>query len=78
MILQRRSHGVCSVLALEYIENCQSGVSFVAFCCFDGQILIQKFTKFDRAYVLVQGNLLVLAVKNALRVSLFMFRVLKL
>ena len=43
VILQRRR--VCSVLALEYVENCRSGVSFVAFCCFDGQILIQKFAQ---------------------------------
>ena len=35
-------------LALEYIKNCQSRVSFVGFSYLDGQILIQKFTKFDR------------------------------
>ena len=38
-------------LALEYVENCQSGVSFVAFGCLDDQILVQKSTKFDRIYI---------------------------
>ena len=38
-------------LALEYFENCQSRVSFVTFICLDGQILVQKFSKFDcRSY----------------------------
>ena len=35
-------------LALEYVENCRSRVSFVAFSCLHGQILVQKFPKFDR------------------------------
>ena len=35
-------------LALEYVENCRSRVSFVAFGCLDSQILVQKFPKFDR------------------------------
>ena len=35
-------------LPLEYVKICRSGVSFVAFGCLDGQILVRKFTKFDR------------------------------
>ena len=36
-------------LALEYVENCRSRVSFVAFSCLDGQVLVQKFPKLDRS-----------------------------
>ena len=35
-------------LALEYVKNCPPGVSFIAFGCSAGQILVQKITKFDR------------------------------
>ena len=35
-------------LALKYIENYQSGLSLVALGCLAGQIVVQKFTKFDR------------------------------
>ena len=31
-----------------YVKNCQSGVSFVALGCLDGQVLVPKFTKFDQ------------------------------
>ena len=34
-------------LAVEYVKNCQSGVLFVTLGCLDGQILVQKFTKFN-------------------------------
>ena len=37
-------------LALEYIENYRSGLSLVALGCSAGQILVQKFTKFDRQW----------------------------
>ena len=30
-------------MTLEYVENCQSRVSFITFGCLDGQILAQKF-----------------------------------
>ena len=32
-------------LALEYIDKCRSRVSFIAFSCLDGQILVQRFAK---------------------------------
>ena len=34
--------------ALEQVKNCRSGLSLVALGCSAGQILVQKFTKFDR------------------------------
>ena len=51
-------------LALEYVENCRPRVSFIAFSCLDGQILL--FRSFQNSTIhktwLVQGNLLLLAV----------------
>ena len=44
---QRAISATKHCLALEYIANCRSGVSFIAFGCLDGHILVQKFTKFD-------------------------------
>ena len=40
-------------LAVEYVKNCQSGVLFVALSCLDGQILVQKFTKFNHVCITV-------------------------
>ena len=44
--ISQKLNDVCNKtfrLALEYVENCQSRVSFVAFSCLDSQILVQKF-----------------------------------
>ena len=49
--ISQKLNDVCNKtlrLALEYVENCRSRVSFVAFDCLDSQILVQKFPKFDR------------------------------
>ena len=49
--ISQKLNDVCNQtlrLALEYVENCRSRVSFVAFSCLDGQILVHKFPKFDR------------------------------
>ena len=49
--ISQKLNDVCNKtlrLALEYVENCQSRLSFVAFGCLDSQILVQKFPKFDR------------------------------
>ena len=46
----QKPNDVCNkmlCLALEYFENCRSGVSFVPFGCLARQILVQKLTKFD-------------------------------
>ena len=34
--------------ALEQVKHCRSGLSLLALGCSAGQILVQKFTKFDR------------------------------
>ena len=50
--ISQKLNNVCNKtlrLALEYVENCRSKLSFVAFSCLDGQILVQKFPKFDRS-----------------------------
>ena len=52
--ISQKPNDICSKtvrLALEYIENCWSGVLSVAFSCLEGQILVQKFTKFDNACI---------------------------
>ena len=41
-------------LAVEYVKNCQSGVLFVTLGCLDGQILVQKFTKFNHVCITVR------------------------
>ena len=49
--ISQKLNDVCNKtlrLALEYVENCRSRVSFITFSCLDGQILVQKFPKFDR------------------------------
>ena len=49
--ISQKMNDVCNKtlrLALEYVENCRSRVSSVAFSCLDGQILVHKFPKFDR------------------------------
>ena len=49
--ISQKLNDICNktlCLALEYVKNCQSRVSFIAFSCLDGQILVQKFPKFDR------------------------------
>ena len=49
--ISQKLNDVCNKtlrLALEYVENCRSRVPFVAFSCLHGQILVQKFPKFDR------------------------------
>ena len=51
--ISQKLNGICNKtlrLALEYIwvENRRSRVSFVTFSYLDGQILVQKFPKFDR------------------------------
>ena len=65
-------------LALEYVKDYT--ILFIALSCLGGQIWVQEFTKFDSKYAkpLVKSNLSDLPVKNVLRVSLFMFRVLQL
>ena len=47
--ISQKLNDVCNKtlrLALEYVENCRSRVSFVAFSCLDAQILVHKFPKF--------------------------------
>ena len=49
--ISQKLNNVCNKtlrLALQYVENCRSRVSFVTFSCLDGQTLVQKFPKFDR------------------------------
>ena len=49
--ISQKLNDVCNKmlrLALKYVENCRSRVSFVAFGCLDGQTLVRKFAKFDR------------------------------
>ena len=46
-----KKNDVCNKMlhqVLKYIQICRSRVSFVAFSCLDGWILVQKFAKFDR------------------------------
>ena len=52
--ISQKQNDSCSktlCLALEYIKNCRAGVLFVALGCLDGQILVQKFTKFNHLYM---------------------------
>ena len=52
--ISQKLNDVCNkmlYLVLKYVENCQSGVLFVAFGCLDGQSLVQQFTKFDRVCI---------------------------
>ena len=52
--ISQKPNDVCNKtlhLALEDVENCQSGLSFIAFGCLNGQNLVQKFIKFDHACI---------------------------